>query len=116
MLSWRVSASDGVQARISTAEGIHGRALRLDFDFERGAGFCVIHRDLPLRLPQNYRFTLALRGAAPPNNLEFKLLDPSGDNVWWVNRRAFEFPTDWRTLSYKARQFRFAWGPAWANQ
>jgi hypothetical protein len=109
---WRVSASDGVQARISTAEGIHGRALRLDFDFERGAGFCVIHRDLPLRLPQNYRFTLALRGAAPPNNLEFKLLDPSGDNVWWVNRRAFEFPTDWRTLSYKARQFRFAWGPS----
>ena len=46
------------------------------------------------------------------NNLEFKLIDPSGQNVWWVNRRNFEFPREWRTIRIKKRQLEFAWGPA----
>ena len=33
----------------------------------------------------SWRFRL--RGDLPPNNLEFKLVDESGENVWWVNRR-----------------------------
>ena len=109
---WRVIASDGVTGTISPADGVAGRALRLDFDFHSGAGFCVIRRQISLPLPKNYRFSFALRGAAQPNNLEFKLVDTSGDNVWWSVRRDFDFPTDWQTLSYKARHFSFAWGPS----
>jgi len=109
---WKVMTSDGVVATITPDEGPVGRALRLDFDFQRGAGFCVVHRDLKVKLPANYRFAFRLRGAAPANNLEFKLIDSSGANVWWVNRRALVFPTDWTTVSYKARHFRFAWGPS----
>jgi hypothetical protein len=86
--------------------------LKLDFAFESGAGFCVVRRAVAIDLPANYRFSFAIRGEAPANNLEFKLLDPSGENVWWVNRRAFEFPRQWRVISTKARQFRFAWGPS----
>jgi len=110
--AWKVIASDGVVAKISRADGLDGGALRLDFDFQSGSGFCVIRRDVQLSLPENYRFSVALRGSASPNTLEFKLVDPSGDNVWWVPQRSFEFPTDWRTLRFKARQFRFAWGPS----
>ena len=110
--AWGAIASDGVKATISPVEGPHGRALRLDFDFERGAGFCVVRRNVSLDLPKNYRFSFGVRGETPPNNLEFKLVDPSGQNVWWVNQRAFEFPREWRTVMYKARQFRFAWGPS----
>lgn len=109
---WQVIASEGVSARASSAPGRSGQGLRFDFDFERGAGFCVLHRALSLDLPPHYRFSFALRGEAPANNLEFKLLDPSGQNVWWVNRRAFEFPVDWQTLTSRSRQFRFAWGPS----
>lgn len=110
--AWSVIASDGVKGSISAVEGIDGKALRLDFDFHGGAGFCVVRRDLPLALPKNYRFSFAIRGESPPNNLEFKLVDPAGPDVWWVNRRGFEFPTTWQTVSYKARHFRFAWGPS----
>ncbi|HSN89510.1 MAG TPA: discoidin domain-containing protein, partial [Thermoanaerobaculia bacterium] len=49
---------------------------------------------------------------APVNNLEFKLVDPSGDNVWWVNRRNFEFPREWTQIRLKKRHIQFAWGPA----
>ncbi len=110
--TWQVIASDGVSARATRVAGQTGHALRLDFDFERGSGFCVLRRTLSLELPQHYRFALTLRGDAPPNNLEFKLIDPTGQNVWWVNRRAFEIPRAWETLTQRARQFRFAWGPA----
>ncbi|MBN2445452.1 MAG: discoidin domain-containing protein, partial [Phycisphaerae bacterium] len=49
---------------------------------------------------------------SPVNNLEFKLIDQGGDNVWWVNRRSFTFPTTWQTMVNRARHFRFAWGPS----
>ena len=52
-------------------------------------------------------------GAAlgPVNTLEFKLVDASGENVWWYNQRNVEFPTTWTTFSRKKRQISFAWGP-----
>ena len=109
---WTVITSDGVTATLSAVAGRHGSALRLDFDFAGGAGYCVIRRQLSLDLPDNYRFALALRGDAPPNNLEFKLIDADHPNVWWNVRRNFDFPADWRILFERKRQVRFAWGPA----
>ncbi|HUU82173.1 MAG TPA: discoidin domain-containing protein [Phycisphaerae bacterium] len=109
---WSVIASEGVRAELAPADGPDGRALRLDFDFQRGSGFCVVRRQVELELPENYRFSFSLRAQAPDNNFEFKLVDDSGENVWWVNRRDFQFPSDWTTIAYKARHFRFAWGPS----
>ncbi len=56
-------------------------------------------------------FTLRVRGAAQPNNLEIKLVDASGDNVWWHVRRGFAFPAEARTLRTRKREITFAWGP-----
>lgn len=109
--AWTVIASDGVSATLTPDAGFEGRALRLDYDFRAGAGFCVIRRAIPLDLPANCRFTFRAKGAGPANNFECKLVDPSGDNVWWVNRRAYEFPADWTRVTYRARHFSFAWGP-----
>lgn len=112
LASWRVIASDGVHATIHAGDGLAGRALRIEYDFKAGAGFCVVRRDLALPLPRNFRFSFALRGEGPPNNLEFKLVDASGQNVWWVNQPAFQWPSAWQTQVWRARQFRFAWGPS----
>ncbi len=110
--AWEVIASDGVVASIRAEPGLSGNALRLDVNFEAGSGFCVIRRKLDLTLPANYRFRFDLRGELPPNNLEFKLVDRSLENVWWVNRRAFEFSPDWTPVNYRKRHFIFAWGPS----
>ncbi len=45
------------------------------------------------------------------NDLQLKLLDVSGDNVWWVNRTKFEVPGDWTSVTYRKRQIDNAWGP-----
>src|SRR5258706_3426573 len=109
---WSARPADGVEMKLSTDDGLHGRALRVDFRFVKGGGYAVLHRDLALDLPENYRFSFQLRGECLPNNLEFKLVDSSGANVWWSNQRNYEFPRAWRRVSLKTRQITFAWGPA----
>ena len=109
---WRVAPSDGVEAKVSLDDGVEGHALRLDFDFTRGSGFVVLRRELPMDLPANYRFRYELRGDAPANNLEFKLIAESDEDVWWVNRRAYRLPHEWQQNTHKKRHIQFAWGPS----
>ena len=50
-----------------------------------------------------------LNSALAPARIE--LVDDSGDNVWWSNTPAFEFPRTWAEVVRKKRQITFAWGP-----
>ncbi len=114
---WTAVTPDGITLDISTGEGLDGRALRLDFDFHGSGGYAIARKAFDLALPDNYRFRWSVRaegpdgGLAPVNDLEFKLVDPSGDNVWWHNRRRFAYPIDWQRLTTKKRHVDFAWGP-----
>src|SRR5438093_1862042 len=98
---WQVGASDGVRAALRAVEGLAGQALCLDFDFAGNAGYASVRRALPLDFPPNYEFSFYLRGDAQVNNLEFKLIDASGENVWWVNYRDFAFPREWQQVKIK---------------
>lgn len=112
---WSVLPSDGVKGEIVKDVGPDGSpCMRLDFEFVRGGGFVIVQRALPMALPENYEFAFSVRGGpgTPENNLEFKLLDEPGTSVWWVNRRAYRFPTEWRRLVNKRRHLEFAWGPS----
>ena len=109
---WGARPADGVEMKLSSDVGAQGRSLRIDFRFVKGGGYAVLHRDLALTLPENYRFTFRLRGECPDNNLEFKLIDSTGSNVWWCNRRDVRFPREWETVTIKRRHIQFAWGPA----
>jgi F5/8 type C domain len=108
---WQGGASDGVRAALHAVAGLEGQALCLDFDFAGGAGYASARRALPIDFPPNYEFSFYVRGDAPVNNLEFKLIDASGENVWWVNYRDFAFPHEWQQVKIKQRQIVFAWGP-----
>jgi hypothetical protein len=110
--AWSAHPADGVRLRIGRGPGRHGRAMRLDFDFRGHAGYAIARLPLTIELPENYQFSFWIRGAARPNTLEFKLLDPTGENVWWSTRPAFEFPEPWRQITIKRRHLSFAWGPA----
>jgi hypothetical protein len=111
LAQWQVGASDGVRVALHASEGLEGQALCLDFDFTGVAGYASVRRALPIDFPPDYEFSFYIRGEALVNNLEFKLIDASGENVWWVNRRDFEFPLEWRLVKIKRRQIEFAWGP-----
>jgi F5/8 type C domain-containing protein len=109
---WRAAASDGVQASVRAATGPRGGALRLDFDLGGTAGYALARRALPLDVPPDYEITFYLRGDAAPNNFQVKLIDASGENVWWVNRPDVAFPRAWQLVRIKKRHVSFAWGPA----
>ena len=108
---WRAGASDGVRASIHPAEGVDGDALRLDFDLAGTAGYALAGRALALDLPENYELSFYLRGDAPVNDFQVKLIDSSGEDVWWVDRRDMALPRDWREVRVRKREIEFAWGP-----
>ena len=102
---WTAHPSDGVTMKLTREAAIN----RVDFDFRGHGGYAIARTDVNLDLPPNYQFVFRVRGEAPPENLEFKLI--SGDDVWWLNRRDFAFPRTWTTLTTKKRKIEFAWGP-----
>lgn len=123
---WQIVASDGVEGKVSSVrvtgpDGSETSALRMDFDFKRGSGYCIVRRELDLALPVNYRVGFALMGSSGVllngqaqgfvNDLEFKLYDQTGDNVWWVRTPDYRYEPAWSRLRYVKRQLDFAWGP-----
>lgn len=110
--AWQAVASDGVRASLHGVPGHDGQGMRLDFDFGGAAGYAAARRTLPLDFGDDYEISFWLRADAPLNNLEFKLVDASGDNVWWVNRPNFAISREWQRVTFKKRHVSFAWGPA----
>ena len=109
--AWTALPASGVEMRLAAEPGPYGNALRVDFDFKGGGGYAVLHREVSLDLPENYRFEFRIRGSTEPQALEFKLLDESGENVWWCNRVNHEYHREWATEHIRKRQISFAWGP-----
>jgi hypothetical protein len=107
---WTASASDGARVAIAGDAGHEGRGMRIEFDLGAG-GYVRVTKDFTISLPANYAFRFDVRGAAAPNDLEFKLVDRSGENVWWYNQRKFSFPAEWRTVIVKRQRLEHAWGP-----
>ncbi len=121
--AWHVVVSDDVMGKVSTVgmqgapnapaepAAATGQALRLQFDFNGKAGWAMAQRPLPLELPANFEITLRIRGDAKPNDLQFKLTDASGENVWWFRKPDYVVPGEWETLRIRKQDIEFAWGP-----
>ncbi len=110
--SWIAAPAEGVKLELHQIAGHSGNALKLDFDYQGHSGWAAVRKNFNIKLPENYEFSFWIRGDAPVTHFEFKLVDPSGQNVWWVNKRNFEYPREWQKVVIKKRQISFAWGPA----
>ncbi|MFT4178776.1 MAG: discoidin domain-containing protein [Thermomonas sp.] len=109
---WEVVTSDQVSGQLRVVDAEAGKALCLAYDFHGVSGYAGIRRKLPLVYPANYAFSLRLRGQGPRNDFQFKLVDASGDNVWWVRKPMFALPAQWTPLQWRKRHIAKAWGPA----
>ncbi len=107
---WELILADGVHGELTQNDG----SIRLDYDFSAGAGYIVLRKRVEMQIDPNYRFALRYKGEGPSNTLEFKLIDPSLENVWWSVQRDIRFPEDWKTESIRRRHVSFAWGPSGA--
>jgi hypothetical protein len=106
--TWQTAPSDGVDLKLTPEGGV----MRLDFDFHGHGGWAAIRKPVDITLPPNYRFHFRTRGETPANTLEFKLVDPSGENVWWYRKPGWEWPREWTDVNIDKRKIEFAWGPS----
>jgi hypothetical protein len=104
--------SDGVRLVLRGDSGVTGRALRMEFDYQGHAGYAVARRAFALpSLPTYWAITLWVRGVARPNTLELKLVDSTGQNVWWMRRPDLHVTNGWTQLRFRPTDLSFAWGP-----
>lgn len=111
--AWKVVASGQAHGSLIGIIGADGRpGLRLDYDFQEGAGFVVIRREIRFSLPETFEIRFCVHGEGQNNHFEFKMADPAGVNAWRYLRPAFALPADWTTIRIRERDLPFAWGPA----
>jgi hypothetical protein len=108
---WTAVTSGQAQLGISQDKGLRGRAMRMDFDFRGAGGFVVARKLFRIDIPEAYAFRLRVRGIAPANAFEFKLVDETNENVWRYREEAFDFPEEWQSLQIRSSRIDFAWGP-----
>ena len=109
---WAPVAAGEAQLALSSASAGGRPALRLDFDFKGGTGFVVARCPVHHEVSEDYTVAFRLRGTGRTNNLEIKLVDASGQNVWRHVHENLRPPARWKRFRIDSRAIEFAWGPA----
>jgi hypothetical protein len=110
--TWLAVASGQAELKLSQPHAGRGAALRMDFDFKGGGGFVVARCVVERAMPEDYVLRMRLRGRGPINNLEIKLVDGTGQNVWRYVKKNLELPARWTKMRVTSHEMEFAWGPA----
>lgn len=109
---WEPVVSGNAQLVLSAVNMGLAPALRMDFDFKGGGGFVVARRAWRRAMPEDFAVRFRLRGRGPVNQLELKLVDATGQNVWRHVQKDLRPPPRWKRMRVDSRSIDFAWGPA----
>ena len=108
---WQSVVSGEAQLRLSSGLTGHVPMLRMDYDFKGGAGFVVARHVYQRTMPEDYAINFRLRGSGGVNNLEIKLIDATGQNVWRHVVKDLSPPRRWKRFKVASSDIDFAWGP-----
>jgi hypothetical protein len=107
---WRAVSSDRSEASVGASATA---PLSFAFTLVGPGSWAIARRDIAFPLPDHFVFVLELRGATTaPAELQLKLIDPSGANVWWWRRPQWTPPEQRTRLVLRRAGLAFAWGPA----
>jgi hypothetical protein len=104
---WSANAAAGCEANVAQ----QGGALRFEFRLGGAEGWAIARRETRLALPEHWALRLRVRGEGPAAQLQVKLVDETGANVWWWRREAFAPSQDGERLVFRRTGLAFAWGP-----
>jgi hypothetical protein len=104
---WSATAASGSRAAVAR----DGAALHFDFALSGAGAWAIARYEGALELPAHYVVKLRVRGEAPRCELQLKLVDASGANVWWWRRAGFAATQDATLLTFRRASLAFAWGP-----
>ena len=108
---WQSVVSGEAQLRLTPGLTGHVPMLRMDYDFKAGAGFVVARHVYRRTMPEDYAINFRLRGTGAVNNLEIKLVDATGQNVWRHVLTDLSPPRRWKRFKVASADIDFAWGP-----
>ena len=111
LASWESIVSGNAQLRLAAARSGPNPSLRMDYDFKGSGGFVVARRAISRTMPEDYAVRFRLRGHGALNNVEIKLVDATGQNVWRHVLKDLALPQRWKRFSIASRDIDFAWGP-----
>ena len=109
---WQNIVSGNAELKLSAAPAGRTPALQMDFDFKGSGGFVVARRAMSRKMPEEYSVNFRLRGRGAVNNLELKLVDVTGQNVWRHVQKDFKLPQRWTRMKVDSHDIDFAWGPS----
>jgi F5/8 type C domain len=109
---WQPIVSGHAELTLSAVFAGRIPALQMDFDFKGAGGFVVARRVLSRSMPKEYAVHFLLRGRGAVNNLELKLVDASGQNVWRYVKKDMPLPPRWKRMRVESQEIDFAWGPS----
>jgi hypothetical protein len=109
--AWQTVVSGNAQLHLTALPSGKAAALKLDYDFHGGGGFVVARCQVSRALPEEYAVHFRLRGAGAVNNLELKLIDATGQNVWRHVLHDLAPPRRWKRFTIASEAIDFAWGP-----
>ena len=109
---WQATVSGNAQLELSMVSAGRAQALKMGFDFKDGGGFVVARHALSRPMPPEYAVRFRLRGRGAVNNLELKLVDATGQNVWRYVAKDLRLPARWKRMRVESREIEFAWGPS----
>jgi hypothetical protein len=109
---WQAIVSGNAQLKLATLSAGRTAALQMDFDFQGGGGFVVARRAFKRAMPEEFAVRFRLRGRGAVNNLELKLVDATGQNVWRYVQKDLQPPARWKRMTVDSRDIEFAWGPS----
>lgn len=109
---WSANAADDSTARLSVAGEPADPTLRFDFSLAGPGSWTIARCAIDAVLPPHYVAVLEVSGQGDPSELQLKLVDASGANVWWWRRRGFVPPPEPTRLDLRRAALEFAWGPA----
>ncbi len=108
---WSAHAATGSQASVTRVAAEAGSALRFDFTLAGHGAFAIARCEAHVTLPAHPVVVLRLRGDASPAELQIKLVDAEGANVWWWRRPRYRPLPEGERLLLRRASLRFAWGP-----
>jgi hypothetical protein len=109
--AWQPVVSGNARLHVASLPSGRVRALKLDYDFHGGGGFVVARCAVSRAMPDDYAVNFRLRGAGAVNNLELKLIDATGQNVWRHVQKDLQPPPRWKRVKIPSQAIDFAWGP-----
>lgn len=109
---WRPTVSGNAELKLSSSTTASGPVLRMDFDFKGAKGFVVARHAFKRAMPSEYAVHFRLRGRGAVNDLELKLIDDTGQNVWRHVEKSLKPPARWKHFTVQSRDIDFAWGPS----